>query len=248
MVDPVGDGVLIGGSLAFSGILGMILGTGEIQATAPGPTSNLLSIDQGAIKTPDKSANTFSDIGLYTGVGFAVLDPILSGFRDGRDAGLVDAMLYAESLSLTLMVTDITKIAVRRPRPIDYMNCPAPQPTPLPPACSGTNNDLSFFSGHASTLGAVTGTATYLAFVRSPHTARPWITLLLGTALTTFVSYERVQGGDHFPTDVVTGALTGAGIGVLIPHLHRHTEEAPPVWVGFEQAPGGGTLSLSGLF
>ena len=178
-----------------------------------------------------------------------MLDPILSGFRDGRDARAGRRDLYAESLSLTLMVTDITKIAVRRPRPIDYMNCPAPQPTPLPPACTGTNNDLSFFSGHASTVGAVTGTATYLAFVRSPHTARPWITLARRNGAHD-VRLLRAGAGQAttFPTDVVTGATGGRRDRRPRPHLHRHTEEAPPVWVGFEQAPGGGTLSLSGLF
>ena len=43
------------------------------------------------------------------------------------------------------------------------------------------------------TGAAIGGTATYLAFVRSPHTARPWVTLAVASALTGFVSYERVR-------------------------------------------------------
>jgi membrane-associated phospholipid phosphatase len=252
-IDPVTDGVITVGAAGFSGLLGLVLNTGEIKPVPPTPdqASNLLSLDRDAItQTIDKNANLYSDIGLYTSVGFAVLDPILSGFRDGWDAAAVDGVMYAESLSLTLMLTDITKIAVRRPRPIDYINCQTTGTATavVSGACGGTDLELSFFSGHASTLGAVTGTATYLAFLRSPHSPRPWITLGVGTALTAFVSFERVRSGQHFPTDVVTGALAGAAIGVLVPHLHRHLEEAPPVWIGVEPVPGGGAVGLHGVF
>jgi undecaprenyl-diphosphatase len=227
----------------------MILGTGEIQSTPPGPTSNLLSIDQGVVsQTPSPNAVTYADIGLYTAVGFAVLDPILSGIRDGQDALIVDAVLYAETVALTEMLSDITKIAVRRPRPIDYRQCGGKQATN--PECLGTTNfDLSFYSGHATTVAAIGATATYLAFIRDPKTIRPWLTLGLAAALTTFVSYERVASGDHFPTDVIAGSMAGAAIGILVPHLHRHEAEAPHYWIGAAPAPGGGgALTLGGLF
>ena len=247
------DGVLIAGGAGVSILLSMVLGTGEIRANLPDPsfnTNNLLSIDRGWIgRTPDKNAATFSDIGLYTTVGFAVLDPILSGFRDGGDALLVDAVMYAETIALTETLTDITKIAVRRPRPTDYANCGTTAQQASPDCTSSTNYDLSFFSGHAATVAAIGATATYLAFQRDPNTARPWITLGLALALTTFVSYERVAAGDHFPTDVIAGAGAGAVVGILVPHLHRHEQEAPPVWIGGAPTPGGGgAMTLGGLF
>lgn len=61
-----------------------------------------------------------------------------------------------------------------------------------------------------------------------------------------FVGYERVCSGEHFPTDVLAGALVGASIGVLVPHLHRHTPESPPVWVGLAPVRGGAALNLQG--
>ena len=171
---------------------------------------------------------------------------MLSGVRDGRNAALVDATMYAESIAVTQAFTDATKIGVRRPRPIDYANC-AGTATPPPDLCSSTDMQLSFFSGHASTTAAITATATYLAFTRSrPGAARPWITLTVGTALTAFVSYERVRSGKHFPTDVIMGSMAGAGIGVLVPHFHRrphyHREqlEAAPVIVGYAPSSRGG--------
>jgi undecaprenyl-diphosphatase len=230
----------------FSALVGLVLQTGEIKPQPPGDPANLLSFDRTAItQRIDPNAVTYSDIGLWVATGFSVLDPVLSGLRDGWDALLVDAILYAETVSLTSALTDITKIAVRRPRPIDYLRCP----TSTSAECGSTDLNLSFFSGHASTVASISATATYLAFIRSPNTARPWITLVAGTLLTTFVSYERVRAGEHFPTDVIAGSMAGAAIGVLVPHLHRHEDEPPPVLVGVTPERGGGaTVSLKGTF
>jgi undecaprenyl-diphosphatase len=249
--DPVSDGVLTAAGFGFSLLLSEVLSTGEIKPPAPAiPTSSLLSFDRSAVTQKiDPNAGTYSNIGLYSAIGFAALDPILSGFRDGSDALLVDAFMYAESGSLALTLTDITKIAVRRPRPIDYINCPVTAAGPSTnPGCNSTDLGSSFFSGHASAVASIGATATYLAFVRSPHSPRPWITLAAFTLLTAFVSYERVRSGEHFPSDVIAGSMAGAAIGVLVPHLHRHKQEAPPVWVGVAPAPGGGSLSLQGVF
>lgn len=247
-IDPVSDIVLTAGGAGLSVLLSMILGTGEIRPSplSPGDQNNLLSIDKLAVtQTIDPRAGTYSNIGLYTAIGFAVLDPVLSGLRDGWDAGLVDAVLYAESISLTEALTDVTKIAVRRPRPIDYIQCERSTSG----ACSSTDVELSFFSGHAATIASIAGTATYLAFIRSPGSARPWITLAAGTLLTGFVSYERVRAGEHFPTDVMAGSLAGGAIGVLVPHLHRHEQDAPRLWIGGSPLPGGGEMiTATGVF
>ncbi len=255
--DPIFDGAITIAGFGFSGLLTLVLNTGEIKPASPNIGVNqLFSLDQIAVtQTIDPNAGTYSDATLYTAVGFAVLDPILSGFRDGWDAALVDGFMYAESISIAMTLTDLTKIAVRRPRPIDYVNCPAqavsatnPTGVSTNPGCAtSTDLGLSFFSGHSATVAAIGATATYLAFVRAPHTPRPWITLGVATALTGFVSYERVRSGEHFPTDVIAGAMAGAAVGIVVPHLHRHQEEAPTVWVGVEPVPGGGSLTLQGL-
>jgi membrane-associated phospholipid phosphatase len=254
-VDPVVDGVLIAGGAGFAGMLQLVLSTGEIRPLPPGNPDNLLSIDRVAVtQTVDPHAGTYSDVGLYIGYGYALLDPILSGVRDGPRAALVDGVMYAESISLTLALTGITKIAVRRPRPVDYAKCGGVS-TDVP-GCESTDLQLSFFSGHASSMGAITATASYLAFVRSGwRRPRPWLTLGIGTALTAFVATERVRSGEHFPTDVVMGSLAGACIGVLVPHFHHRPHfhekeyEAPPVWIGFApRREGGGALTVDARF
>ena len=253
-IDPVADGVLIAGSAGFSGLLELILSTGEITPQRPGSPSKLLGIDQIAVTQKiDPSADAISSVGLGLALAFAVADPLLSASRDGWDAAAVDGVMYAESLSLTLALTDITKVAVRRPRPIAYAEQAALDAksggAANSPSITDTDSTLSFFSGHAAMTGAVSATATYLAFQRSPHSWRPWVTLGAGLLLTSFVGFERVRAGAHFPTDVIAGGLAGGVVGVLVPHLHRHTSESPSVVVGFAPAAGGGgSVLLQGAF
>jgi membrane-associated phospholipid phosphatase len=243
-IDPVADGMVIAAGVGFSGLLGLVLSTGEIQPLVAGSPSKLLGIDRIAVtQTIDPKAGTLSDIGLYGAAGFALLDSLSLGLRDRWDAAAVDAVMYSESLSLSLAFDDIVKIAVRRPRPSDY------RPENLG---NTTNTDLalSFFSGHVSAVSAMSGTATYLAFVHWPHSPRAWITLAAGTLLTAFVGYERVRAGQHFPTDIMMGVVAGTTIGVLVPHLHLQRTGAPPIWIDLAPAPGGvgGSVGVKGSF
>jgi undecaprenyl-diphosphatase len=141
-------------------------------------------------------------------------------------------------------------MAVRRPRPVAYIDAAAHKNDPSY-SNADTDSSLSFFSGHASTVAALGATATYLAFARSPHSPRPWITLLVAAGLSTFVSIERVRVGAHFPTDVIAGTIAGAGVGIIVPHLHRSEDiKQRRVWVGFSPAEigNGGTAMLTGVF
>lgn len=253
--DPIRDGAIVGIGVGFAGMLQLIIGTGEVRPQAVATnfdTHNLLFFDRIALsQRVDTSAKPISNIGLYAAVAFAIADPILSGIREQSvQTGLVDAIIYAESLTITWGVTNLSKIAVRRPRPAAYIEANAHKDD-ANYLNSSTDSALSFFSGHTSICAATTATATYLAFARAPHTARPWVTLIVGTLITGFVSYERVRAGDHFPTDVIAGAFAGAGIGTLVPHFHRsETVKQRAVWVGFAPAPQGqgGNLTMSGYF
>jgi undecaprenyl-diphosphatase len=243
-IQPVADGAVIVTGAGFAALLGLILDTGEIQplSVQAGAEGSLLAIDRIAVtQTIDPHAGVYSDIGLYAGVGLAVVDTLSTAFRDRWEAGLTDGVMYAESASLTLAVDDLVKIAVRRPRPIDYSTANAGN-------TSNTDLSLSFFSGHEAVLASLTATATYTAFIHSPDSPRPWLTLAGGTLLTGLVGYERVRAGAHFPTDVVMGALAGASIGVLVPHLHRRGTR--PVWVDLAPAQRGTgmTVGIGGFF
>lgn len=257
-IDPIADSAMIGVSLGFAGTLELVNSTGEIrpqQIARDFDRSSLVAIDRpAAIRTPDPKAAGYSTAGLGAAVAFAFLDPVLSGMREkSMQTGLADAFMYAEGLSFTLAMTNMVKMAVRRPRPIAYIDAAAHKGDP-DYSNSSTDSSLSFFSGHAAVTATVGATATYLAFARAPHNARPWITLVASIGLTTFVSIERVRAGAHFPTDVIAGSIAGAGIGLVVPHLHRTADiKQRRVWVGFapldtRSGARGGLLNVSGVF
>jgi hypothetical protein len=48
---------------------------------------------------------------------------------------------------------------------------------------------------------------------------------------------------------VIVGVSGGAGIGVLVPHLHRSEDvKRRPIWIGMGQTPSGTTLGVAGVF
>ena len=256
-IDPIADSAMIAVSLGFAGTLELVNSTGEIRPQQIAPNfrrSNLFFIDRSAIaQTPDPKAGGYSTIGLSAAVAFAFLDPILSGVREKSvQTGLADAFMYAEGISFSMAMTNIVKMAVRRPRPIAYIDAEAHQNEGAAYTNNSTDSALSFFSGHAAITATVGATATYLAFARAPHDARPWITLIAATGLTTFVSIERVRAGKHFPTDVIAGSIAGAGIGIVVPHLHRTDDiKQRRIWVGYSPVGDGGEgglLNVSGSF
>jgi len=257
-IDPIADSAMIAVSLGFAGMLELIDSTGEIrpqQIASSFDKSQLVWIDRSAVtRKPDASASGYAGLGLSAAFAFALLDPVLSGVREqSLQTGLADAFMYAEGLAFTLAMTNMVKMAVRRPRPIAYIEA-ARHAGEAGYTNTDTDSALSFFSGHAALTATVGATATYLAFARSPHTARPWITLLASTALSTFVSVEQVRAGRHFPTDVIAGSIAGAGIGLVVPHLHRTDDiKQRRIWVGYMplnryEEESGGVLNFSGFF
>ncbi|HEU4532656.1 MAG TPA: phosphatase PAP2 family protein, partial [Polyangiaceae bacterium] len=253
VAEPVSDGAILSLSLGTAALSEAILGTGEIVPQQPPSTSKLLPIDRGAItESPEQAWSTVSNVGLFGAIGFAALDPILSGFRHGPDAAVADAFIYGETIAVTWSLTNFAKIAFRRPRPSAYREQQElydQYGQENAPAITDTDSALSFFSGHASITASVASTATYLAFARSPRTPRPWITLGVGAVATTLTAVGRVRAGKHFPTDVIAGAMAGIGVGILVPHLHRSDDaKQRPVWVGVAPVPNGGGVSVGGLF
>jgi membrane-associated phospholipid phosphatase len=254
--DPVSDGAVLSLTLGIAAMSELILSTGEITPQKPNSEADFLGIDRASIgKTPIAGWGAISNIGLASAFVFAALDPVQTGFRDGAQAGLVDAVIYGETLSTMWALTNLAKIAYRRPRPSAYAEqarldeqCAGQPPSMcMTPSISETDSTLSFFSGHAATTTAVFAAGTYLAFSRSPKSPRPWLVLGAGVVISTLVDVGRVEAVKHFPTDVIAGSLAGIGVGMIVPHLHRTDSARRPMWVGFEPHAGGGALTLNGF-
>jgi len=130
-------------------------------------------------------------------------------------------VMYAEVIALAAILPAYGKATVQRPRPYTY--------NPNVPMESKTTSDAkkSFFSRHASMAfaSAVFLSTAYDDYYPDSH-ASPyiWIGSLLAASA---VGYMRYSSGQHFPTDIITGAIVGSAVGYLIPRLHRADHGTP---------------------
>lgn len=218
MRDPVIDGTLISVTFGFALLTEAVIFTGELPPGPPGDVDNLLFLDRPVARAeaPARGASLASDI-LWGGtVAYAIVDSIRTGKREGRTHGWTDWVMYVEAFSVNFAVADLTKLAVRRPRPVAYQEV-----RETGELSEETGRSLSFYSLHTAGTASFAATATYLAYARDTSPLQKGLTLSLGIAATGGVALSRVLALQHFPTDVIAGAAIGIGVGVIVPHLHR---------------------------
>jgi len=125
------------------------------------------------------------------------------------------ALMYAETMALAVILPAFGKGTVNRIRPFVY--------NPEAPMDGKTTSDArkSFFSRHTSVAFA---SAAFLSTVYAdyhPGSAAGrylWVGSLLAAAA---VGAMRYESGEHFPTDIIAGAVAGSAVGYLIPRIHR---------------------------
>jgi len=134
------------------------------------------------------------------------------------------AVVGLEAITISQNITHLVKHAVRRPRPFAYSEewraaYDEAVANDQPVDCEA---QLSFPSGHTSTAGAWS-----FALAHTLGITQDWAWQLealpyLGAAgITVWTGALRVRAHKHFPTDVMVGGLLGAGVGILVPELHR---------------------------
>jgi len=236
-LNPLLDTGLLVSGLTLGLTLELIISSSELTPQQPGDPDKLPAIDRPFARDDDRHDRGISSIALGGMGAYAIADAVLSDVHDRGDPWHHYIIMYTQSVALTLVVTDMVKIAVRRPRPEAYA---AVRDTGM--ANEETNSALSFISGHASIAAALGGTATYMAFARPGADWERWGVLGGSVALTGVVGSFRVIEGKHFPTDVIAGAAVGAAIGLLVPHLHRPRAAAVVL------VPTDSGLALAGRF
>jgi membrane-associated phospholipid phosphatase len=124
--------------------------------------------------------------------------------------------LYVEAATITGGIQTWGSVAVKRYRPIAYI------PTATEDQRTDSRNIRSFYSGHTANAAVASFFMAKVLDDLHPELGRKrwW---LYGAAVVppALVGWYRIQGGKHFPSDVVVGGLLGAAAGVLVPELHR---------------------------
>jgi membrane-associated phospholipid phosphatase len=196
----------------------------------PCDPAELNPLDRPAWRNRSDAAGLASDVTLAVAVA---APPIVDALRLGFGPTLgEDALVYAQTLAVNSALEVGAKYAFHRPLPRTYQGDPK-----LVGSDAGYR---SFYSGHTSTVVAALTAAAWTSRWRYGEQGWPWAVVAVGGAS---VGVERVLAGQHFPTDVLAGALMGFAVGTAVPWLHRRPD-LPAVMVS--PLPAG--LAVSGRF
>ncbi len=195
----------------------------------PGPycglscdASRINALDRTVVGKHSAAARTTSDVLLWSSVGLPVvidlIDVLASHPPDGMRGYGKDMLILAEVFVVNSALNGLVKLAFSRPRPLVY---DPDQEAVSVESRSAADAALSFYSGHSSTAFSMATAYSYLFMQRHPHSK--WIVpvWLIAEGLAATTAVMRVEAGKHFWTDVITGAVVGSAIGLLIPVLHR---------------------------
>jgi membrane-associated phospholipid phosphatase len=170
------------------------------------------------------TADTISDVTGFVLMPLAVFGlDTLAAAHDGS-AGNVpeDALLTAEATVLAEDVTQLTKLLVGRERPFVHALPPDQKSHTDRPS----NDNLSFFSGHTSeafALATASGTVSEMRGYR--YSPLIWS---VGGVIAVTTGYLRMAADRHWFTDVVVGAVVGAGVGFAVPYVFHSTVDESP--------------------
>jgi membrane-associated phospholipid phosphatase len=202
--------------------------------------ADLSGFDRYAIGKDSKPWKTFSDVALISSLIIPVLYLGLESLVLPSDEPwgdfFSDFIVMAESIALSASVDTVLKFAFRRPRPVDYTS-------------AGVNGNmetqLSLPSGHAALVSAATTVLTTTIFLRHPDSKVRYVVLVAGIAASLLTAFARVQAGEHFPTDAITGLVVGGVAGFAVPYLHRKRSPIMPS-VAYDPTTGSTVFAISG--
>lgn len=163
------------------------------------------------------SAAIASDIMLYT---TCALPMALLASPNIRKDYLKLGLLYAQTFALTAGLTVLSKNLVKRPRPFVY--------NPLVDLSYKQKRSAryAFFSGHTSMSAALCFlTARVFQDYHRGHKAVPWV-WIAAAVVPAVTGVLRHQAGKHYWSDIFTGYLIGAGIGLLLPKIHQWAKKS----------------------
>ena len=174
-----------------------------------------------------------SDLLLSIGVSLPfIFDSIMSAlwYHESPEVGRELALISMEVQFVTGAVTSMAKMLGSRERPY-VRRCGTGELAANDGDCTGSSQYRSFFSGHASQTFAAAATSCVFHARYPLYGGGAGDVLACAGALgvATATGLLRVTGDMHHMTDVITGALVGAGIGTFIPMMRMRLGRRVPV-------------------
>lgn len=170
---------------------------------------DIFILDRFAADLYDLNLKEVSDYTVYTNF----LIPIGTSLLIDKESFLSDMVIYCETMYLQAGITKWCKFLTQRNRPYTYND--------KVDDSKKDNRDarFSFVSMHTTTAFSAAVFGSYLYQERGGH--YPTLFWLANLSLAAATGILRVASGDHFPTDIICGAIIGSAFGYLVPTLHR---------------------------
>ena len=217
---------------ASAGLLRAYLVRSQVRERCPCSAGELGFLDRGSVGNHSQAAGLASDI--TVGVALAA-PPLIDLFALGANRAFAeDLTVMTETVLVSTLLQQVANFGLQRPRPRTYAGEES--------FVHSGKGYLSFYAGHVSTTAAALSAASFTIGRRYDQHVWPWVVTGVVTAS---VGVERVLAGQHFPTDVLAGALIGTGVGIAVPWLHAR---GPGARFTLAPAPTGRGLTLVGQF
>lgn len=123
--------------------------------------------------------------------------------------------LYGEAMILTGVLYTSAVHWESRLRPLTYESS-----SPIAERTSA-NSRNSFFAGHVALVGTSFFFIAQAYADYHPESHCKWVFYTGAGAVTALTGYLRNRAGEHFPSDIVLGAIVGVASGLLTPMLHH---------------------------
>lgn len=202
---------VLAGTLA-AGLAPVLFAASLPHATcAPCDPAGLSWIDRGTVGPVRTGAAAVSDVALLATTGGASL-LLFAESRRVLGVAREDLTVLAQTVATATLLTNWAKVLFHRPRPYRYIAAAAG-------SGSAAESGLSFPSGHTTAAFSAAFAYWSIEARRGRGRARSGriAALVAAAALTGAL---RVAAREHFPTDVMAGAVLGGAVGWVVPRLY----------------------------
>ena len=215
-VDGLKDGLIFGSGVLLSGgdlLLDNVLefNRAEYDPSKVYDKDDVNALDRIFMNSYSKKLDRAGDISLVA----AMAAPAVLLATD-KDEWFTVGVMYAETLLIANGIKELTKLCVTRARPYMYYD---PSTYPEDDLEDGDFAN-SFPSGHSTMAFAGATFASYTFSKYFPDSPYRYAVTGGSYALALATAALRIKSGNHFMTDVMTGAALGTAVGFLVPWLH----------------------------
>jgi len=177
---------------------------------------DIWGVDRWAAGNYSERANSDGYIPFYA--SFVLPLALLFNENERSHAGQISVLLV-ETMATTGAMFTLAAGLVQKSRPLVYN-------TSLPTEDRIANDEQrSFYAGHTAATAAATFFAAKVFNDFNPDSPlKPYI-WGVAAAIPASVGYLRIKAGKHFLTDNLIGYVVGAASGILIPELHKRTND-----------------------